>query len=60
MVGFLGGFTTFSAFALDTVLLGHENRYGQAMVNVLINNIGSIALVVAGIFVARLISGGKI
>lgn len=58
MVGFLGGFTTLSAFALDTVLLGHENKMNQALVNILLNNVGAIVLLIAGIAVARMISGG--
>ncbi len=33
-VGILGGFTTFSAFGLDTVMLVHDGRAGQALLNV--------------------------
>jgi CrcB protein len=34
MAGVLGGFTTFSAFSLQTLLLAQEGRWGLAMVNV--------------------------
>jgi CrcB protein len=34
MAGVLGGFTTFSAFSLQTLLLAQEGRWGLAVVNV--------------------------
>lgn len=33
-VGILGGFTTFSALGLDTVLLVQDGRAGQALLNI--------------------------
>jgi CrcB protein len=38
-IGLLGGFTTFSAFSLETVWLLEQNRFGRAAVNVLVMNI---------------------
>ena len=40
MAGLLGGFTTFSAFSLQTLLLAQDGRWGLAVVNV----VASIAL----------------
>jgi CrcB protein len=34
MVGLLGGFTTFSAFGVDTFTLLHSGHYGTAALNV--------------------------
>jgi fluoride exporter len=34
IVGFLGGFTTFSSFSLDTLALVRDGHYGQAFANV--------------------------
>ncbi len=45
-VGFLGGFTTFSAFSLDTVLLMERGALGQAFAYAL----GSVALSVGALF----------
>ena len=42
--GVLGGYTTFSAFSLDTVLLAERGAYGQALLYV----VGSVALAVGG------------
>jgi CrcB protein len=42
-VGLLGGFTTFSAFGLDTFLLTRTDSAGQAAVNVAIQVIGGLA-----------------
>jgi CrcB protein len=46
MTGILGGYTTFSAFSLDTVLLYERGEIGLAALYVL----GSVALSIAGLF----------
>lgn len=46
MTGILGGYTTFSAFSLDTVLLWERGAWGLAALYVL----GSVALSIAGLF----------
>lgn len=46
MVGILGGYTTFSAFSLDTALLYERGEIGSALFYVL----GSVVLSIAGLF----------
>lgn len=46
VVGLLGGFTTFSAFSLDAVLLIERDRLGLAAVYLM----GTVAISVAGLF----------
>ncbi|WP_244626412.1 fluoride efflux transporter CrcB [Bradyrhizobium ivorense] len=46
MTGILGGYTTFSAFSLDTALLYERGELGPAALYVL----GSVALSIAGLF----------
>ena len=45
--GILGGYTTFSAFSLDAVLLYERGAIGQAAAYV----VGSVALAIAGLMV---------
>ncbi|CUI31090.1 fluoride efflux transporter CrcB [Cognatishimia activa] len=53
MTGFLGGFTTFSAFSLETVTLFERGQTGAAVAYILISVIGSIAALALGLWVAR-------
>ncbi|HEX8485277.1 fluoride efflux transporter CrcB [Sphingomonas sp.] len=52
-VGVLGGFTTFSAFSLDTVTMIERGDLGHALAYVLASVIGSIAALYAGLGLAR-------
>lgn len=52
-VGFLGALTTFSTYGMETITLFRNGQYGAAVVNIVLSNVVGIALVVAGIFVAR-------
>jgi CrcB protein len=52
-VGFLGGYTTFSSFGLETFTLMRDGEYRLALVNILASNILGILLVFAGFFSAR-------
>ncbi len=51
VTGFLGGFTTFSAFSLDTANMIERHSYGPAMVYVL----ASVALSVGALFIGLMI-----
>jgi len=51
--GILGGFTTFSAYGLETFSLLRDGRTMFAMANILLNNILGIALVGLGFLVSR-------
>ena len=53
MTGLLGGFTTFSAFSLETVTLFERGQIGQAALYVALSVGLSIAGLVMGLWVAR-------
>lgn len=48
VTGFLGGFTTFSAFGNDTRQLLADGFGAAALANVLVSTVGGIALVIVG------------
>lgn len=48
VVGLLGGYTTFSAFAFDTWTLAQRGQYRLAILNFVLNNILSLLAVWAG------------
>ncbi len=53
MTGILGGFTTFSAFSLETYTLFERGAVGQAGLYVVLSVVLSVMALVAGIFAAR-------
>ncbi|HEX8552649.1 MAG TPA: fluoride efflux transporter CrcB [Abditibacteriaceae bacterium] len=52
ITGFLGGFTTFSAFGLETTRLLERGKWPFAMANVVANVVGGLLLVWLGFRVA--------
>ena len=54
--GFLGGFTTLSAFSLDTLVLYERGQPGLAAAYVGATLVLSLAGIVAGLFVVRTLS----
>jgi fluoride exporter len=52
-VGLLGGFTTFSAFSLETWLMLERGEFAVAMAYVAASVAGSIALLFAGLWLMR-------
>lgn len=56
-VGVLGGFTTFSAFSLETALMIERGRYGPAATYVGVSVVAAIAALFVGLMVARRLFG---
>lgn len=56
-VGVLGGFTTFSAFSLETALMIERGRYGPAAIYVGVSVVCAIAALFLGLLIARRLFG---
>lgn len=52
-VGVLGGYTTFSAFSLETANMLQRGEYGIALLYILVSVAGSILALFAGLQLAR-------
>ena len=57
LTGFLGGYTTFSAFAYETYFLGRESVWAGAILNVALHVVLGLLAVLAGHRLAVVMSG---
>lgn len=55
IVGFLGGFTTFSSFGNETIQLFEEGQYHTAIFYVILSNLCGLAAVYLGIKISSLL-----
>lgn len=60
VVGFLGGYTTFSTYCLEAVKLTEEAKYGYAALYFLVSPILGCLAVLCGMFLTRLLLVGFI
>lgn len=54
--GLLGGFTTFSAFSVETVTMLKNGYMGAAMLYILISVVGGLLATFAGMLISKLIT----
>ena len=54
LIGFLGGYTTFSTFGWETASFLRDGQYVAAAINLMIHNVLGVTLVIVGYGVSRL------
>ncbi len=55
LTGFLGGFSTFSTFAMETFLLAERGEWGRSLLYIFVSVVLGLAATTVGVFAARAI-----
>jgi CrcB protein len=55
-VGFLGAYTTFSSFAVESLTLAQNSGHWHGLLNIFANNLVGLACALAGMWLARLVA----
>ena len=58
VTGFLGGLTTFSAYSFETAKFLQSGSGVDALINVLVNNVGGLLLVCVGLWLGEVVLKG--
>lgn len=58
LIGFVGAFTTFSTFMLETSHLARDAEWLFALKNILLNNAAGAAALIVGLWIGRAVRGG--
>lgn len=56
--GFLGAYTTFSSYAAESLFLFEQSQWMKLFTNILVNNVGALAMVLTGTLLARYLITG--
>ena len=55
ITGFLGGYTTFSAYSYETIKYFIDGNIKYAIINIMIHNIACLAFALFGIWLSKII-----
>jgi len=55
LIGFLGAYTTFSSYSLETINLIKDGEYKTGLINIFLSNILCLIMVIAGMVASRIL-----